>query len=151
MSLPARWPRPNWRSPGKPRKQSTGLASLGFGESSMFDDDYWATQRVLLDTEYDIRHVNFAKFVHDHCGDSTVYVEGIGWHRWTGTHWQATADEAPAMQTITDATQILLKRAGESAGDMRWASSAASKMLVASHRAYIVREMKFLPEFRRDV
>ena len=117
----------------------------------MFDDDYWATQRVLLDTEYDIRHVNFAKFVHDHCGDSTVYVEGIGWHRWTGTHWQATADEAPAMQTITDATQILLKRAGESAGDMRWASSAASKMLVASHRAYIVREMKFLPEFRRDV
>ncbi|KAF4410914.1 DNA primase family protein [Streptomyces lycii] len=113
-----------------------------------YDDSYWARQAKRLDVSDDVRHTDFARFVHDHCGNTLVYAENIGWYRWNGRVWEATSDDAAAMQAVTDASEVLIHRMRAAEGDRRWAGSAISKMLVNFHRTGIVREMRSLREFR---
>ena len=116
-----------------------------------FDDAYWARQRVRLDTSDEVRHVNFAQFVADHCAHRLKYVEHVGWYRWNGIVWEATGDSGAAMQAVTDAVSILARRITEAAGDTHWASAAMSKMLVNFQRKAIVSEMAVLREFHASV
>jgi putative DNA primase/helicase len=114
-------------------------------------DEYWKQQSSLLDVSDDIRHVNFARFVADHCGHTIRHVRHVGWFKWNGTVWQETGDTGAAMQAVTDASRILMVRAGENPRDTPWAMAAASKMLVHLVRKAIVAEMEVLPELHTDV
>jgi putative DNA primase/helicase len=104
-----------------------------------------------LDVSDDIRHVNLARFVADQCGDIIRYVRHVGWFKWNGRVWQETGDTGAAMQAVTDASRILMVRAGNHPRDTSWAMPAASKMLVHLVRKAIVAEMEVLPELHTDV
>ncbi|MEV8205424.1 DNA primase family protein [Streptomyces sp. NPDC079189] len=116
-----------------------------------FDDAYWAKQRVRLDVSSGVRHVYFAKFVADQCGDRLRYVENVGWFRWNATVWEATGDNGAALQALTDAAQVLGKRVADNGADAQWASAAMFKMLSGRERGYMLREMQALREFRSHV
>lgn len=116
-----------------------------------FDDDYWAKQRARLDVSTDVLHVNFAKFVADHCGHKLKHVEHVGWYRWNGTVWEATGSDGAAMQAITDAVAVLAQRIVDSSADTSWASAAMNKMLINFQRRAIVSEMSVLQEFCANV
>ncbi|MEV6732069.1 phage/plasmid primase, P4 family [Streptomyces sp. NPDC051364] len=112
-----------------------------------FDDAYWAKQRARLDVDKEVLHVNFAKFVADHCAHRLKHVEHVGWYRWNGIVWEATGNEGAAMQAITDAVAVLAQRIAESPSDTFWAAAAMNKMLVNHQRKAIVSEMSVLREF----
>jgi P4 family phage/plasmid primase-like protien len=116
-----------------------------------FNDAYWGRQRALLDVSDDIRHVNFARFVADHCGSTIRYVRGVGWFKWTGRVWEETGDIGAAMQAVTDASRVLMRRASDNPSDTSWAAAAASKLLVHMVRKNVVSEMEVLPELHSDV
>lgn len=99
----------------------------------------------------DVKHVEMARFICEQFRDELMYVDQIGWFKWTGRVWQSQADDAPAYQVVTDAAELLAKY-GPSADDgIDWVVTTAGKMLVARERDYIVREMKHLSEFRAHV
>lgn len=115
-----------------------------------FDADYWARQREQLGGTQ-IRQVNFALFVAAQCGNTLRYVENVGWHRWNGRVWESAPDNGAAMQAITDAAKVLMRRAVEHSEDMTWATRAANVMLVTYQRRDIASEMAVLPELRTTV
>lgn len=117
----------------------------------MFDDTYWGKQRARLDVSTDVLHVNFARFVADHCAHHLKFVDHVGWYRWNGTIWEATGSEGAAMQAITDAVGVLAQRIADSPADTSWAAAAMGKMLVNFHRRAIAAEMAVLREFHASV
>ena len=116
-----------------------------------FNDAYWRALAGKLDVSDDIRHVEFARFVADHCGAEIRYVKNVGWFRWNGCVWEETGDIGAPMQAISDASRVLLTRAGQNPGDTAWASAAASKLLVHMVRKHVVAEMEVLPELHTNV
>ncbi|GAA4015982.1 DNA primase family protein [Streptomyces plumbiresistens] len=115
------------------------------------DDAYWTKQRVRLDVAQGVKHVYFARFVADQCGERLRYVESVGWFRWGGRVWEATGDDGAALQALTDAAQVLARRVAENGADASWASAAMFKMLSGRERGYMLREMAALREFRSHV
>lgn len=109
--------------------------------------DYWRGVAEGLDPKPDVRHVNYAQFVADHCGSRLRHVPELGWFRWDGRVWREAGDTGAAMQAITDASRILLEERGTDG----WAREAAGKMLVNSIRTGIVNEMAVLPDFAATV
>jgi putative DNA primase/helicase len=75
----------------------------------------------------------------------------VGWFSWNGRVWQETGDTGAAMAAVTDASRVLMVRAGEHPRDTSWAMPAASKLLVHLVRKAIVAEMEVLPELHTDV
>ncbi|MFE5076904.1 DNA primase family protein [Streptomyces halstedii] len=116
-----------------------------------FDDAYWTRRRETLSVDPEVRHVNFARFVADQCAHELRHVQHVGWYRWNGHIWEATGDDGAAMQAVTDAARVLMRRGAENSGDMGWCSAASSKMLVNHQRRAMVSEMAVLPQFRATV
>lgn len=118
---------------------------------SEFDDAYWRKQSQRLNVADDVRHVDFARFTADQCGGGVRFVPHIGWFRWNGCVWEETGDTGAALNCVSDAARVLMKRAAEESRDTGWAMAAASKMLVSYHREPIVKEMAVLPQLRTTV
>ncbi|WP_328561810.1 phage/plasmid primase, P4 family [Streptomyces coelicoflavus] len=116
-----------------------------------FDSAYWEAQRDLLAVDTEVRHVNFARFVADQCGQELRYVQHVGWYRWSGRVWEATGDDGAAMQAVTSAAKVLMQRSIDNPADMSWATAAASKMLVNFQRRAMVAEMAVLPQLHATV
>ncbi|WP_319054980.1 DNA primase family protein [Streptomyces europaeiscabiei] len=102
-----------------------------------------------MDTE--VRHVNFARFVSDQCGNELRYVQHVGWFKWNGVVWEATGDDGAAMQAVTAAAKVLMQRSIDNPADMVWTTAAASKMLVNHQRRAMVAEMTVLPQLHATV
>lgn len=116
------------------------------------NEDYWRRQASRLEIRGsghgEISHVHYAKFIADHCADRLKFMAGVGWYRWDDKCWNATGDSGAALQTITEASRVLLKRAVEFPADQSWALPAATKMTVHGYRTGIMSEMSALEEFR---
>lgn len=114
-----------------------------------FSADYWKDQAVKLDPTDDVRHVDYAQFVADQCGNAVRYVPRVGWFRWTGRIWEEAGDDGAALNTVTTAAMKLGEYAGRAGSGTLL--KAASKMLVNDVRSRIVKEMQVLACLRGDV
>lgn len=138
-------------SPEQTGQQGVGhqpvVSDVVVTEAAPRSADYWRGVAEGLDPKPDVRHVNYAQFVADHCGSRLRHVPELGWFRWDGRVWREAGDTGAAMQAITDASRILLEERGSDG----WAREAAGKMLVNSIRTGIVNEMAVLPDFAATV
>lgn len=135
----------------KGRSLMEEISAISAVPEKSFGTAYWDQQQKLLDVTAEVRHVHFAEFVADQCGDRLRYVQGVGWFKWSGIVWAATGDDGTAMQAVTEASMALIRHAADEPSDHSWCVVASNKMLVHDVRRKIVAEMKALPQFLTSV
>lgn len=136
----------------KGRSLMEETSAISAASEKSFGTAYWDQQQKLLDlSEGKMPHLNFARFVADHCGHGLRYVTDVGWFKWDGVVWSPTGDDGAAYQAINEAQQVLMARGADSPGDATWCSLAASKLTNHYFRKAVVGEMAVLPELHTNV